>query len=465
MAPLALALAGAVLLWLPAFRFRIDAVTCAVWPAHGAGAFYALAYVGAVALLTAGWLRALRADWSLRRVLVAGALVHAVAMVAPPFASNDPLFYSALGRALHRFHASAGTSLSLTLPAGDPFLAPLPESWRAGTSAYCAGFNQLTAAVDALAGDSLFLHLRLFQALNGTLLVAAAALVGLAFGPRAATLLLLAPLAVVDGTVNPHNDALLAVATAAFALALSRRREAAGLLALAAALLVKMSGALLFVFEVLRLMLRPIATRLRASTVLWAGVALAVTGVTAIVVAARAWPEFGAFAALFGDPLDPYPRISRSVEALPRALLTYIVHAPLWSWRLGLVFRGAGAVWLLYCAFCAARELLPLRWAAIMLFGYFLFLHGYLQSWYLLPLLTLATQLPEWMQRPLRIFVVCATAYYALHLPLDCDLSPVVIGAKELCEAALVILPAAVTLLAAWRRRARACDGTSPRAA
>src|SRR5260370_800520 len=38
MLAIALALAGAVLLWLPAFRFRIDAATCAAWPALVPGA-------------------------------------------------------------------------------------------------------------------------------------------------------------------------------------------------------------------------------------------------------------------------------------------------------------------------------------------------------------------------------------------------------------------------------------------
>ena len=111
--PVALALAGAVALWLPAFRFRIDAATCGSWPALAAGAGYALAYAVAVALLAAAWLGALRRDWSLGRALALGALVHAVAMVAPPFASNDPLFYAAIGRSMARFHASAEASAAL----------------------------------------------------------------------------------------------------------------------------------------------------------------------------------------------------------------------------------------------------------------------------------------------------------------------------------------------------------------
>src|SRR3954470_16168886 len=102
MVALALALAGAVTLWLPASPYRIAAAPCATWPAPaGAGALYAAAYVVGVALLALGWLRAMQAAdderWSLARALVLGAIVHAVALVAPPFASNDPLFYAAIG--------------------------------------------------------------------------------------------------------------------------------------------------------------------------------------------------------------------------------------------------------------------------------------------------------------------------------------------------------------------------------
>ena len=67
-------------------------------------------------------------------------------MVAPPFASNDPLFYAAIGRAMAKFHASPATPLSLVLPAGDRFLALLPAAWRGGTSPYGPLFNQLARA-------------------------------------------------------------------------------------------------------------------------------------------------------------------------------------------------------------------------------------------------------------------------------------------------------------------------------
>ena len=114
-----LALAGTLLLWLPAQRFRIDAATCATWPAPLAGAGYAVAYLAAIALLGWAWQRAQTAGWSARRALALGAIVHLVALGAPPFASNDPLFYAAIGHAEARYHARASTPLSATLPADD----------------------------------------------------------------------------------------------------------------------------------------------------------------------------------------------------------------------------------------------------------------------------------------------------------------------------------------------------------
>jgi hypothetical protein len=275
---------------------------------------------------------------------------------------------------------------------------------------------------------------------------------------------LFSPLAIVDGTVNPHNDVLLALAVAAFALALARRRQVAGLAALGAALTVKLSGALLLAWDLLRLGLRPVASRVRAATLLWAGSAVAAAGVAAIVVGLRRYPSLHAFAALVGDPSEAYPHFTRSVESLPRAALSYLAHATLASWIVGLAFRAAAALWIVYCAFQAAAATAPLRWAAIALFGYYLFLHAYLQSWYLIPLLPLATQLPERLQPALRIFCVCLTSYYALALPLDCDGRPAVVATKEFVEAALVILPAAITLLASLRGRARASAGRSPSA-
>ncbi|HEX9102515.1 MAG TPA: hypothetical protein VF997_09940, partial [Polyangia bacterium] len=224
--------------------------------------------------------------------------------------------------------------------------------------------------------------------------------------------------------------------------------------------------ALLLVFELLRAALQPVAARIKGSTVIAAGAAVAVLGIAALVIAPRLWPSLGAFTAIVGDPAESRPLFSRSWEGLPRALLTYILHVPAASWAIGLGFRAGSGVWILWCAYRAARERAPLRWAATLLFVYFLCLHAFLQSWYLLPLLPLATQLPAFATRAFRIFIICMTLYYAIAIPLDCDARPVVIGAKELAEAFLVVLPAFFTLLFDWRgARARASAGTPPRAA
>jgi hypothetical protein len=456
------ALAGSVLLWLPAFAFRVDAATCAAWPPPWKGTLCAFAYLAAVALFAYAWLRAQSADWPLGRVLGYGALVHAVAMVAPPFASNDPLFYAAIGRVLAK-GGDAHMPLSQFLPGNDHFLALLPDGWRDGTTPYGPVFNQLARLIAQIGGDNVTFQLRLYQGLNLALLVASAALVGIALSARAAALVLFAPLAIIDGTVNPHNDVLVALGFAIFVF-LTARRDMTGPLALLATLTVKLSGLILLVFELLRLSLRPLVRRFSLRALVVAGAILAALAVALIVAGLRAAPSMNAFAALVGDPHERSPHFTRSVEALPRAFLTYIVHAPYASWLLGLVCRAAAALVVFYGAVRAAQTRDPLPWAATTLFLYYLFFHAYLQSWYLVPLLPLAGELPARLRAAWSTFVVCLCAYYALALPLDCDLRPVVLGAKEFAEAAIVILPAAFTLLVAWKK-GRASAETSPRAA
>ncbi len=454
----ALALAGTLLLWLPAQRFRIDAATCATWPSPLAGAFYAAAYLAAIALLAWAWQRAQAAGWSFRRALALGAIVHVVALGAPPFASNDPLFYAAIGHAEARYHARASTPLSATLPADDRFLTVLPTSqdWRDGTSPYGPAFDALSRLVATAGGDDLTLQLRLYQAINVVVLVATAALAGVAFGAPAVAFVLFCPLAIVDGTINPHNDVWLALAAALFAVAVSRRRSGAGFVALASAIAVKISASLLVAFELLRRLLRPIAQRIPPRRFVIAAAALAVAAVASAIVALRTWPTLTAFAALLGDPSERHPLFSRSFEALPRAALVYVLHRPAISWAIGLVFRTAAAIWIAWCAYCAARDGQILRWAATLLLVYYVLFHAFVNGWYLLPLLPLAPALPDFMKPSLRLFVLALTSYYAATLPLDCDYRPVVLGTKELLVACALIPPTALKLLFAWRRQRQA---------
>jgi hypothetical protein len=125
--------------------------------------------------------------------------------------------------------------------------------------------------------------------------------------------------------------------------------------------------------------------------------------------------------------------------------------------------RAAGALWLLYAAYRAASDRSrALGWAATALFIYYLYFHGFSQSWYLIPLLPLAPFLPSELAPALRVYFISLSAYYALQIPLECATAPTAIALKELFEAAIVVLPASYVLLT---RRGRASDTNGPRAA
>jgi hypothetical protein len=97
-----------------------------------------------------------------------------------------------------------------------------------------------------------------------------------------------------------------------------------------------------------------------------------------------------------------------------------------------------------------------LRWAANFLFFYYLFLHGYMQSWYLLPLLPLLPCLPKNLQLPMKTLCVSAVAYYVFYVPLQCSLTitaPVLVGVSEFSQAAVVLLPPMVTLIVQLHRQ------------
>ena len=83
---------------------------------------------------------------------------------------------------------------------------------------------------------------------------------------------------------------------------------------------------------------------------------------------------------------------------------------------------------------------------SIGLFFYYLFLHGFMESWYLLSLLPLLPFADEKYQPAMRVFLVSALCYYAIRLPLNCDLRPAVVGIKELSEGVVVLIPVVLTL-------------------
>ena len=450
---------GAGLLLVPARRLRPDVLLCADWPPLAVGAVYGVIYLGGVGLLCASWLSARRVlgegDVSLRRVLLLGLPVHLVALCGPPFLSPDTLFYAALGRSL----AAGGrpdtpvSEVLGALPAAEAFLRVLPPHWRGGTSSYGPAFELLAGAVGRVAGDRLWLHLRLYQATGLAASLGAAALTGLAAGPGAAALVLFCPLLVIEGTGGAHNDVLLALCCAAFALLVLRRRPAWAALALAAGLLVKASALLLLSLQGCVLGLRRLAGR--------RGVALA--AVVAVTVSAAALPwllRSHAVVAAVGGPAGAFEYCTRSLECLPRVLLRYVLHAPGAARGVALAFRGLGVLWLLLCAAGAIRDERAarasgdaaagralLRWSGTFLFGYYLYLHGWSQSWYLLPLLPLLPYADPRLRPAMMTLCVTAVAYYALALPLNCVTSDLAIALSDLAEAVVVIVPPSLVLL------------------
>jgi hypothetical protein len=452
--------AGAALLAVPAHHFRIDEVQCSAWPSRltAAGAF--TIYLGAIALLTLSWWgmvrAASRARWplTLRRVLVLGAIVHLVALASPPFLSRDPICYAAIGRAQATFHHSAYTPLRVALPATDPFLSLLSESYRREPSNYMPGFHALAWAIARVAGDDLALSLTLYQLVGLIAILAAAAVAGRAAGARAAALVLFCPLSIIEATVSGHNDALLALSVALFVLAVTRRRPLPALLALGSALLVKASALLLLLLYVLTLGLRRMSARPRplgtAPLLALLATALAL-GAAALAVL---WPMVERYALmivkLVGPPTHAMVFCTRSLECLPRAALHFLIEAPLAAWVLGLVFRAAAVALLIAVALRSAAERRPLTWAGTFLFLYFLYFHAYSQSWYLLSLLPLLCHADPRLYRAMLAFCVTLSAYYALEIPFDCDLRPVTVGTTEVLQGLWVIVPPTLLLL---RRR------------
>ena len=82
------------------------------------------------------------------------------------------------------------------------------------------------------------------------------------------------------------------------------------------------------------------------------------------------------------------------------------------------------------------------------LFFYFLLLHGWAQSWYVLPLLpTLPLLVEDRRWSPAFVaYLVCGVAYYALVLPMSCLDNPALIAVSDLVEAMITVFPAAYLL-------------------
>jgi hypothetical protein len=149
------------------------------------------------------------------------------------------------------------------------------------------------------------------------------------------------------------------------------------------------------------------------------------------------------------------PHCTRSIECIPRALLYWQFHDAQAAWIVGLVFRIAGAASLCYVGWRSARspDSETLSWAASGLFFYYLFLHGYMQSWYLLSLVPLLPFAFRRLRPAMELFCVTALFYYAIRVSLQDDLRPWVIALKEVAEGIVVVVPPTILTVRAWRAR------------
>jgi hypothetical protein len=456
----ALLLAGAALLVVPARRYRLDAITCASWPPAVESWLYAGVFALAIALLGLGWWR--HPAVSLRRTWALGLAVHAIALLAPPFLSTDSLFYAAIGRALAWYGATGRTPLDQALPAGDALLQLLPPASRAGQSAYFPGFDQLARAIALVAGNRLWLALELHKLVSLAAIALSAFIASRAVEPasraRTVALVLLCPLGIVEATVEAHADALLVPGMALFVLAVRRSRPVASLAALGTGLLIKANALLPIAIRGIDLALRRVRRRWLEPAV-WVPVAVvsSVACVLAIAVAQKL-PELRRFTmTLLESPDVPFDHCTRSIECLPRVILRFVLNAPSASWAVGVGFRLVGAVWIGYAGLRAARDCVgddasSLRWMATGLFIYYVFLHGWAQTWYLLPLLPLLAHADPALLPAMRLYCVTGVAYYALVLPTNCMFGHTEKALSDFAEAAVTLLPPAYLIIVTRRR-------------
>lgn len=455
--PLALAILGALILAGIGQHYRIDQTRCENWPALLPNLSAAGLYAVAVTLLSLAWLRWLRlcqrADGpGTGGVLASAAAVYLIAGLGPPTLSDDPLFYAAIGRVV-RDGYSAADPLCRTLPADDALLRLMIPHWRCGNSAYLSGFHAIAAGVATLAKNDLVRHLRGHQLLAGLAMLGAGGLTALALRGSAlrpaygAALVALNPLSVIEAPFSAHNDALIALATAGLVLSYSRRDLGGAVLSQVAALSIKASALLLTLFLPAAYLLRrllPLVQRWRgrARTPLLCLAALAALGLFgALLVHSRP-------VALFGLSHLPWEHCTRSLECLPRSILRSLLHKPEAATYVAVAFRLLSVAWLFYATLRAARSpAQSLAWMGTGLLIYYLYLHPWSQSWYLLSLLPLFPFLPPRPQRALRSLSIAAAAYYALLFIGNCLQDDLAIAAIDLIEGLIVMVPPTVCLL------------------
>lgn len=467
---------GAGLYVLAGTHFAIDRVRCDTWPDAQTGWLSAGLYVLALAAMGLGWLGLIykpngatdRKAWL--SALAAALVVHAIILLAPPFLSDDALAYGAIG-ALPALHGAEMYAPLGALPETDAYrqlIAQYPV-WLAHPSTYAPGINALYAFVVAIAGDNVRLALRLMQFAGLLALFATGLLAALAVRNRAAlaneggaadrkalmalNLVLFAPLGLIEATGNAHNDVFLALAIAGFAFFVTRGRAGLGLVALLIGFFVKMSAVLPAAFVILRRAAGWLTERPHPRLI-----ALMVLAVLAgIGLAWYAWPLVAETAStvvrLVAPPDGGAPFCTRSLECLPRWLFHYVLNWPMAAWITGLLFRAGGALLLLTMAWRYRHAATGLPALAGFMLFYYLFLHGYMQAWYLLALLPLAPFLSAPLRAVALAYLISSLAQYGFDFAWSCTRTLPFAIVREIGGLIVVLAPPLIVLGVVWWRR------------
>ncbi len=236
-----------------------------------------VAVVGAVVLFAAvgAFLYSLHQAWrgalTVRRVIVVGLVLHALAVLIPVFLSRDVYSYAIYGRMVSEYGANPYVAIPADFPS-DPIYPQVSVDWLDSPSVYGPASNVVFAGVTATtsspAGTVLGFKLVAAVASVATMLLVLSA-ARRALPERAAFAALLVgwnPVVIFHGVAGGHNDAVLGLAVAAGALAILARRELWGTAALAAGTLIKASaGVPLLVAMVAAVARRPKGQRLRTA--------------------------------------------------------------------------------------------------------------------------------------------------------------------------------------------------------
>lgn len=415
----------ACLNWV-AQHYRVDTIAerCPLWPSLASNIALALVYGCGIALTTWTWLQTTQADVSEKNIWLLGSSLHLLALVSPPYLSIDSLYYIAIGKVL-RQGGSVYQALNQTLAPDDSLLQLLPPAWQFGTSPYPKLFNQWTHLVAWLGPNGLRGQLLIYQLCGFALVAASAFFVGRAvkrlshclLSPAQATaLVLLCPLGIVEATQNAHNDAFLMLFVALGALLLAQSRPLLALLAVAAGFAWKASALIPFSLFAAVAFCAHLTRRSLTSL----GVAILFLAATALLYWGSFQTIFGHSLALFGSAHDAIEHCTRSWECIPRAVLHYAVNQPDAAWWVGICFRGLSVVWLAYAGWQAARSNQPIAAIGRGVFIYYLFFHGYMQSWYLLVLLPLLPFADRSWLAAQKWFLTTLVLYYPINLIFQC---------------------------------------------